>query len=103
MTAIHRTDDYEEPALEWFLREGERLNETLRTAGVADEATRREVCTNFFFGMGYALGEPVESGGRRYRVEVALQTEDGDLLLPTSMFDFHDYAHGVVGQVFGDD
>jgi hypothetical protein len=103
VTEIQRVDEYEEPALVWFFREATRLNDILTSAGVADESARREICTNFFFGMGYGLGEPVESSGSEYRVVVGLETADNRVLLPTEMFDFHDYAHGVVGQVYGDD
>ena len=53
--------------------------------------------------MGCGLDEPVESRGSEYRVVVGLATVDGRLLLPTEMFDFHEHAHGVVGEVFGDD
>ncbi len=37
-----------------------------------------------------------------YRVEIALSADDDRLLLPAESFDFHDYAHGVVGEAFGD-
>jgi hypothetical protein len=101
-----RSDEYERPALEWLLREVNRLNSYLMEAGVGGQEQRRAICNNYFFGFGDAgpsdLGAPLDVGGRSYSPAVAFATDDERLLLATEMFDFHEYALSVVGEAFGE-
>src|SRR5205807_1366784 len=51
VSEIVRSEDYEEPALDWMFAQVQRLKAALAQCGVVDEAIQRSVCEIFFFGL----------------------------------------------------
>jgi hypothetical protein len=100
---IEQSEACEGPAIEWLFREAQRLAQALRAAEVAPDVART-VCESFVFGMASALDHtPVESDGSSWTATVAF-LGDGPVLAPDpTTFAWHDYALGVVGEVFGDE
>jgi len=99
---IDRSDEYEAPTLSWLAREATRMNSCLLEAGVTSQEQRRATCDAFFFGLGAGFEEPVTANGQSYLPSIALATADSRLLLPTEMFDLHEYALSIVGEAFGE-
>ena len=97
-----QSDEYEGPALNWLVREVTRMNSCLLEARVNSQEQRRTACDAYFFGLGVGLDEPVNVNGRSYLPVIALATADGRLLLPTELFDFHEFAPSIVGEAFGE-
>jgi hypothetical protein len=99
MPEIVESDDYESPALFWLYREIKRLDRTLASAGIAEEAKRREICEQYFFDIQDGLSRPVTAGDA-YTPLLVLVAADGSHLRATDMFDFHEYALGIVAEYY---
>jgi hypothetical protein len=98
---IIASDEYESPALFWMYREIKRLDEVMKSVGLADQAARREICESFFFGTQDGLTEPVAAIDAEHFVpKLVLIADDGRHLQATDSFDFHEYAHAIVHEYY---
>jgi hypothetical protein len=98
---IIASDEYESPALFWLYREIKRLDEVMQAVGLADQAARREICENFFFGTQDGLTEPVAAiGAEHFAPKLVLVADDGRHLQAADSFDFHEYAHAIVHEYY---
>jgi hypothetical protein len=99
---VDQSEVFEAPATEWLYREAKRLADTLDQFDVPRD-TARKVCEAFMFGLATGLdGDPVEAEGKPWQPTVVLAREETLHLPDPSTFEWHDYALGVVGEVFGD-
>lgn len=100
---IEQSEACEGPAIEWLFRESQRLAQALQDAEIAPDVAR-SVCESFVFGMASALDDtPVESDGSSWTATVAFLGGGAVLAPDPTTFAWHDYALGVVGEVFGDE
>jgi hypothetical protein len=98
---IIASDEYESPALFWMYREIKRLDEVMKSVGLADQAARREICESFFFGTQDGLTEPVAAIDVEHFVpKLVLIADDGRHLQATDSFDFHEYSHAIVHEYY---
>jgi hypothetical protein len=102
MSDIARSSEYETYALDWLFGQVERLKAAMIEGGILDDRVQRSVCASFVFGLTVEFDNGEVMPGDRPRPRLGFE-RDGRLLLPDDdSFDFHDYALGVVGEVFGD-
>jgi hypothetical protein len=98
---IIASDEYESPALFWMYREIKRLDEVMKSIGLADQAARREICENFVFGMQDGLTRPIEAiDEQQFTPKLVLIAAEGRHLQATDSFDFHEYAYAIVHEYY---
>ena len=87
MPDIIASNDYESPALFWMYREIKRLDEVMKSIGLADQDARREICESFFFGIEDGLTEPIAAiDEEQFTPKLVLIAEDGRYLQATDNF-----------------
>ena len=99
---VDQSEVFEAPATEWLHREAKRLAATLSEFDVP-RATARQVCEAFIFRLATGLdAEPVEADNQPWQPTVAFLKQETLHLPDPSTFEWHDYALGVVSEIFGD-
>jgi hypothetical protein len=99
---VEETEEFEGPALQWLSREARRLADVLRRHGLDSDAARPLV-EAFIFGMCFDLDrQPIMFEGRTYAPGMHFASPEKALAADDDTFAWHDYALGVVGEVFGD-
>ena len=102
MPEIVLSEDYESVALEWLYAKVKALRGVLAEAGIDDEEAQRNVCEVFFFDLTVELDGDV-AGRQGPRPRLTFEQDDNVLLPEDDTFELHDYAIGVVEEVFDDD
>src|SRR5688572_9101606 len=109
------TDFIDGAAMSFMALTVSRLNEVLKSNGIADAQTRQKICASFLFDFAYHLdaGWLIHEGQKIFPVvtmaERAAPTIDQNLgpieqlHVPTQASSWHEYAHGVVSQYFDED
>jgi hypothetical protein len=100
MAEVVLTEDYESVALAWLYAKVDALRTALAQAGIDDEDVQRNVCEVFFFDLSVDLDGEVNKQGPRPRL--TFEQDDALLLPEDDGFELHDYAVGVVEEVFDD-
>src|SRR3954471_8813363 len=100
MAEVVLTEDYESVALAWLYAKVDALRTALAQAGIAGEDVQRNVCEVFFFDLSVDLDGEVNKQGPRPRL--TFEQDDALLLPEDDGFELHDYAVGVVEEVFDD-
>jgi len=119
MRVVHDDDDtlelIDEAAMTFMALAVHRLNAALVEGGVANSEKRQEICASFLFEFAYNHDAGwIEHEGRKLfpivtfaeRAEPAGDENLGKidaLHVPTPVSSWHEYAHGVVSQVFEED
>ncbi|MDG3004593.1 hypothetical protein [Paludisphaera mucosa] len=116
LTRLVRDDDYEEMGAAYQCVHVEVLDEALRVHGVADAATREEICQAFLFNMGSFHDQgwlKATPDGPRVCPLLGFSTgllntdtpveEIGAVYVPSESFSFHEYASGSVAAFFEGD
>lgn len=102
METFQRSDEFEQPALDWLYEEAQNLRDVLVEAGILDEVLVRRVCRNYIFGLGVRLDGDEVQDPEPPRPALGFLMPDGGLMAD-DLFSFHEHAIGVVAEVFGDE
>jgi hypothetical protein len=97
-----QSEAFEGPALAWLFREAQRLADTLAEHGVAAGASRN-IVDAFVFQLCVGMDQhTVVSEGRSYTPTLTFLCDGVALAADPNSFEWHDYALGVVSEVFGE-
>lgn len=110
---ISYDDEYEDMGMEFLARLTEMLSGVLEANGMMDRTQRKETCTQFLFELGNTLDQgSLKCGGANVHPVMCflsgtnqdgLHTQPGVLNLPSQFFAYHEYAHSMVDDFFGEE
>lgn len=104
---VSESPDCEDLAIRWQSHQVDLLNSALRSAGVTDQQTRREILEEFFFSMatmfdGSSSGVEFEERDYRPRLVFEDPTKPGEILV-SDAYDLHDYTHSDIAAVLAEE